>query len=38
MLSVRGDGQVTMAGGGGLVLEEGDLVVSSGDAKFQVRA
>lgn len=38
VLSVRGDGRVSMAGGGGVVLEEGDLTVSLGDANFKVRA
>lgn len=38
VLSVRGDGRISMAGGGGVVLEEGDLTVSRGDAKFKVRA
>lgn len=37
LLSVRGDGRVSMAGGGGVVLEEGDLTVLQGDAKFQVK-
>lgn len=36
VLSVQGDGRISMAGGGGVVLEEGDLEVSQGDAKFKV--
>lgn len=36
LLSVRGDGKVSLAGGGGVVLEEGDLEVSGGNASFKV--
>lgn len=36
VLSVRGDGRITMSGGGGVFLEEGDLQVSRGDATFKV--
>lgn len=38
LMSVRGDGEVFMGGGGGMVLGEGDLEVSQGDASFQVLA
>lgn len=38
ILSVRGDGRMLMAGGGGIVLGEGNLEVSQGDATFQVSA
>lgn len=36
VFSVRGDGRVSMAGGGGIVLEEGDLELLRGDAAFKV--
>lgn len=36
LLSVRGDGKVSLAGGGGVVLGEGDLEVSRGNASFKV--
>lgn len=38
LMSVRGDGEVFMGGGGGMVLGEGDLEVAQGDASFQVLA
>lgn len=36
LLSVRGDGRVSMTGGGGVILKQGDLEVSRGDAAFKV--
>lgn len=36
LLSVRGDGRVSMDGGGGLIVKNGDLEVSQGDAIFKV--
>lgn len=37
VFSVRGDGRVSLSGGGGVLLEEGDLEVSKGRAVFKVR-
>lgn len=36
LLSVRGDGRVSIDGGGGVVVKDGDLEVSQGDASFKV--
>ncbi len=36
LMSVRGDGRVSLAGGGGVIVKEGDLEVSGGGAKFEV--
>lgn len=36
LLSVRGDGRVSIDGGGGVVVKDGDLEVSQGDATFKV--
>lgn len=37
IFAVRGDGRVSMSGGGGVFLEEGNLEVSQGDATFKVK-
>lgn len=37
LMSVRGDGRISMSGGGGVVLEEGGLEVTRGNATFKVR-
>ena len=36
LLSVRRDGRVSIDGGGGVVVKDGDLEVSNGDATFKV--
>lgn len=36
VLSVRGDGRVSINGGGGVTVKDGDLEVSQGDATFKV--
>lgn len=36
LLSVRGDGRVAIDGGGGVIIKDGDLEVSQGDAAFKV--
>lgn len=36
LLSVRGDGRVSIDGGGGVIVKDGDLEVSQGDATFKV--